>query len=442
MNREQEHYALSQELVSTPPALEDVLIGAQARAKKRIVRNYTIMPLCIIAALFALFVGLVNWSPTVAMAMERIPGIQQLVAAVSFSPSLVEAVEQDFIQAMGLEQRIGDVTMRVEHVIVDGQQLHILFTLESETHSNLNISVGAWDAEEGYMGATRIGSPRLYARESNSIYYVMFEFDDRLPNVVVWAGEVLDMDSDRVWHENIIGEYEFILELDAAFVQAGKIITLDYDFVLDGQYLTITTVELNPAHTRINFTSDETNTAWLRALWFYMENEHGERFYPSHRRGIVANPRAGWETMAVETHFLESVFFAESESLTMVIEEVIWLDKSMEYVRINLIDGTSGPLPDGMRLESVEQMETGWDLMFSVFEQGEYQMHRIIYTVHPEEWDDLEFRGIRGNWYIHETTPGLFFSTESPPVGDTFVSLTPQYSRIVRLETPIEIRVK
>ncbi|MCL2425016.1 MAG: DUF4179 domain-containing protein [Oscillospiraceae bacterium] len=439
MNREQEYHALKHEHISTPLALENVLADAQARAKRRNFRNYTIMPLSTIALLFAFFVGLVNLSPAVATAVERIPGLQQLAAIVSFSPSLTEAVEQDFVQTVGLEQQIGDVTMRVEYVVVDGQHIHIFYTLESAIYSNLSISVGAWDAENRYTSATLMLSPRR--EENDNMRYMMFGFDDRLPNVVIWAGKVLNMDSDYVWG-NVIGEYEFILELDAEFVQAGEIIALDYDFALDGQYLTLTTIELNPAHTRINFTADDANTKLLRALWFYMENEHGERFYPPHEKGIVANPSTGLDTIAVETHFLESVFFAESESLIMVIEEVIWLDKSMEYVRINLADGTSEPLPDGMQLESVEQLENGWILIFSTFEQGEYQMHRITYTMYPESWNDLEFRGILDNWYIHETTPGLFFSTQYPPVDNTFVALTPQFSRIVRLETPIVVQVR
>jgi len=442
MNREQEHYALKQELTPTPLALENVLTEAQTRAKKRNCRKYTIMPLGTIALLFAFFIGLVNLSPTAAIAMESVPGLHQLASIVSFSPSLSEAVEQDFVQSMGLEQQIGDVTMRVEHLIVDGQRLHIFYTFDFATYSNFSMTAGIWDAENEVASANLTISPICWMQENNDIRYVMFGFDDRVPNVVVWAGELFDTGPDNVWPGKSIGEFEFVLELDSMFVDAGEIINLDYDFTLDGQHLTLTTIEFNPVHTRINFTADETNTGWLRALWFYMENEHGERFYPPYERGLVTNLRAGWDTMAVDTHFLESAYFAESESLTIVIEEVIWLEKSMENVRINLTDGTSELLPDGMQLESVEQMEYGWVLTFITFEQGDSQVHMITYTMNPERWNDLEFREIQDDWYIHETTPGLFFSTESPPVDETFVSLTPQYSRIIRLETPIRIQVR
>ena len=445
MNREQEHYMLRQEPIATPPELEDVLAQAQARAKKRnAIRKGFAMPLGTIAAIFILFVAMVNLSPTVASAMERIPGLRQLTIAVSFSPSLTEAVEQDFVQTMGLEQTIGDATMRIEHLVVDNQQLHIFYTLDSPTYFRMDISTVARDVEaDEWSGnwATLYMRPRLMFEnyENGVIRYLIVGFPERVPNVVLFEGALIDMATRPEpfcgWCCQVIGEFSFILELDAEFVGQGELITLDYDFVLDGQHLTLTTVELNPIHTSVNFTADKENTAWLRILGFYFENEQGQRFDPP---PILRNISSGWETMMMETHFLESVFFAESESLTMFIEEVTWLDKAMENVRIDLANSIADPLPDGIHFVGAEQTDTGWILTFSILEDGAYQNAQIIYERVLMPWGEY-------TWDIFsDTAPGLFFYRGWPlaQYDDTVLYLTPQYSRTVRLETPLEIRIK
>ena len=440
MNREQEHYALRQEQIASPPELEDVLAQAQARAKKRkAIRNCFAMSLGTVAAVFLLFVGLVNLSPAVSAMMERIPGLQQLTIAVSFSPSLTEAVEQDFVQAVGLEQTIDDVTMRVEHLVVDNQQLHIFFTLDSPTYFRMDANTVARDVEADEWGgnwATLYMRPRYMVEnyENGVIRHLIVGFPERVPDAVIWEGALINLASivceEAYWCCQVIGEFSFILELDDEFVGQGDLITLDYDFVLDGQRLTLTTVELNPIHTSANFTADEENTAWLRVLDFYLENERGERFDSS---AILGNIRTDWESMMMDTHFLESVFFSESESLTMVIEEVTWLDKAMERVRIDLVNGTADPLPEGIRFVGAEQTDTGWILTFSVLEDGAYQNAQIIYE-----------RVSEYAWTVSDNVPGLFFYRGWPHAqyDDTVLYVTPQYSRVVRLETPLEIRIK
>ncbi|MEI3305129.1 MAG: hypothetical protein V8R40_03335 [Dysosmobacter sp.] len=47
---------------------------------------------------------------------------------------------------------------------------------------------------------------------------------------------------------------------------------------MDGQTLTVTEAELYPTHLRLNVAGNPANTAWLKGLDFYLENEDGRRF--------------------------------------------------------------------------------------------------------------------------------------------------------------------
>ena len=304
--------------------------------RKRSVRNRIITPIGSITAVFVIFVGLVNVSPAIALAMEKIPGLRQLAEFVSFSSSLTEAVEHEFVQFMGLEQTIGDVTMRVEHVIVDGQQLHIFYTMKSSVYANMGTSITGYGVCEGGRNVeakTILGivNPLLNEKESGDMNHIVIGFEKLVPPVVVWHGQVLYLD-DPVGESmyNPIGQYSFIIEIDEIFA-VQEIFEVNHEITLDGQRMTITTVELNPAHTRVNIEEEwANNTKHLQRLVFHMINDRGERFDPptSETGGLINLPAGGagndgpWR---LGDHFLETAFFSESESLTLVITGVEWI---------------------------------------------------------------------------------------------------------------------
>ena len=91
MNRNEEYSALLRELEDTPPALEKALPRARARLRRRRV----LQPAASLAGLACCFVLLVNFCAPVAYACSRVPLLRELAAAVTFSPSLSRAVDNE-----------------------------------------------------------------------------------------------------------------------------------------------------------------------------------------------------------------------------------------------------------------------------------------------------------------------------------------------------------
>ena len=361
MNREQEHCALKNEIISPPASLDNVLKKAQVRAVKRTVRNSIIMPLGTCAAVFILFVGLVNSSPVVASAFQQIPGLQKLAGFVTFSPSLSDAVEHGHVQSLGLEQVIGeDVVMRIEHIILDGQKLHIFYEYESSVYTDIGIGIGARGTNSDQIQDCCM-DPAVFCScyndfipvtlilampsdiETGQLQYATIGFDEAVPRIVIWEGTVRDISSGTGFDtNNLLGRFKFVIVIDEIYAQQD-IIEVNHGFVVAGQHMKITTVELNPVHTRVNVETDwVNNTEHLQRLVFYMENENGERFYPpAHSTGGLINLPTGdtghehdgpWR---METHFLESAFFSGSESLAIYITGVEWI--GMEWMGADTI---------------------------------------------------------------------------------------------------------
>ena len=117
------------------------LAGTAKRAKARAARRRFGVSLGSLAAVAAAFVIVVNTMPTFALACGNIPILRELAAAVAFSPSLSEAVRHDYVQYVGKSQTVDGVTVTLETVIADQQQLVGFYRtdLAAETSATCNL---------------------------------------------------------------------------------------------------------------------------------------------------------------------------------------------------------------------------------------------------------------------------------------------------------------
>ena len=157
MNRNAEYQALLTELEMTPPALEYTVQRAVTRKKtSQKKRRLLGVPLGSLGVCFVGFVLLVNLFPPFAYACGRVPLLRELAKAVAWSPSLSAAVENEFVQPMGISQTKNGITATVQYLIVDQKQVNIFFTLEGEGYETLTSDMPEFAPEQACskMGAT------------------------------------------------------------------------------------------------------------------------------------------------------------------------------------------------------------------------------------------------------------------------------------------------
>ena len=124
MNRKEEFEAMIEELNQPAPGLEATLDRAYKKKRKRTTKMI-VRPVAGLAACFAVFVLLVNFCAPVAYACSQIPVLRELAAAVTFSRSLTDAVENEYVQTMDLSQTQNDITAEVAYLIVDQKQVNV-----------------------------------------------------------------------------------------------------------------------------------------------------------------------------------------------------------------------------------------------------------------------------------------------------------------------------
>ena len=456
MTRHEEYKALLAELERTPPELESTVEKAMKREKTlRLKRRAFGCSAAGLAACFVGFILLVNLSVPFARACGNIPVLRELAKAVAWSPSLSAAVENDYVQPMGQSQTVNGITATIEYVIVDQKQLNIFFTLNSDNYDNLTAELPHYEPEQvcstigcGWNQPTGTllnftldygegNVPDGFTMTFGVTTYVEPDWSDGPAEAPVKSYEDEMLEPVEAEEPDYLAEFTFDLEFDPQFTAKGEIVPVNQTFALDGQSLTVTEVEVYPTHVRVNVADDPANTAWLKGLEFYLENEDGERFKPI-SNGVTASGDP--DSPANISFRLESPYFADSEHLTLHITGAEWLDKDMERVRVDLVNRTAERLPEGVAFQSAEKRDGGWVLTFRVQQREENHSYQVWYATFYDEAGNQYEANRRGS-----TTDGSGYFEEMLPLPgyqEDVVWLQPTYSRTTTEITPIAVPIK
>ncbi|WP_428867110.1 DUF4179 domain-containing protein [Clostridium sediminicola] len=416
-----------------------------------------------VASFLIAFILLVNCFPTFAYACGRIPLIKELAQLVAFSPSLSAAVENEYVQPIEIELTQNGITARIEYVIVDQKELDIFYSLDSDQYTAMDatpeIRAADGSALEGYCISS--GNCDTTNGELNHITVTFVEED--MPDNMVLTLQVNDngtwedtaivedemLEEDEYKQPDYISEFTFSLEFDPYYTAQGEELTLNHKFKIDGQILSLETAEIYPTHIRLNFLDNEDNSAWLKSLEFYIENEKGQRF-DKIANGITATGSV--DSPMMRSHHLESSFFSKSQSLTLHITGATWLDKDMETVKLDLTKLNAEKLPKGVTFANAERKGNDWLLTFEAKEEAENSSYQIW---NQEYYDEQGNKYDYNRWSTHNGSswdknkqqfvekPGIF-QVEITLKNYSFdtVYMSPSYSRKVEFTDSIDIDVK
>lgn len=453
MNRNDEYRSLLAELESPPAALETTVERALKREKAKQRRRIFGVPAASLAACFLGFVLLVNVFPPFAKACGEIPILRDLAKAVTWSPSLTAAVENDYVQPIGKSQTVNGITATIEYLIVDQKQVNIFFTLNGD-YENLSGEMPEFVPEQHCSTITHnfmqppgellrftldYGDedvPDRFTMTFGVTTYVKPERSDEPPEP---TGNIYDdmLGPQEEERPDILAEFTFDLEFDPDFTAKGEVIPVHTDFEMDGQILTVREVEVYPTHTRVEIEGAAENTAWLKSVEFYLENEDGEQFRPiSNGVSATGDPNSP----AMLSFRLESPYFAESKHLTLHITNATWLDKDLERIRVDLNRKYMDREMEGVRLTKAEKRENGWVLTFRVKEIKENHSFSIVGTTFYDEQGNeysmhSQSSSVSDSGYFEEMIP-------LPDYHKDVVWLEPQFSRRSDCDPSITIPIK
>ncbi len=458
---------------ASPVGLERTLERAKQRNKRRI---WLKRPLVSVAAVFACFVMLVNFCTPVAYACSQIPGLRELAEAVTFSHSLGDAVEHEYVQPIDIVQTNNDVTLSVEYLIVDQKQVNVFFRLDSEIYEAMAVTpevfrttgelascsygLNDYQTPNGELQSMTIdfveedvpGELKLHFQIENMDSWMQEEviavpIDDIAAEEEAENAEVIQDDSvaeeyeSEVYVPDVIAEFEFLLEFDPEFTATGRVIPMNQTVELDGQTIVFTDMEIYPTHLRVNVEAPDENTAWLKHLRFYVETDWGMKFEPI-SNGIVAT--GDTDSPMMVSYRADSTYFYEAKHLNIVVTGAQWLDKDKEKIHINLAEGEAEYMPQDAELYEVKRLGNDWKIVIKAKERDGKWLSQIFgglyydasgkeYSV--ESWGIMssDGEGKSEEGYVYESV-----SLKDYPYDEVWISAIT--TRTWEAEEPVEIK--
>ncbi len=456
MNRNDEYNELLCELEQIPPKAEYAVSRAVAKRKKRHrLRAFGLG----FASFFVAFVLAVNVFPAVAYAAGQIPILRELAKAVSFSPSLEAAVENEYVQPMNLTQTQNGITVNVEYLIVDMKNVSVFYTITSEDYNRYfdDVSVKKIDGSGLPVASMSFGAIQNGEIATTSIMFTsgtvpsefLMELKVEAPN---WQGEngmiepVTRPPDEDISDEHMlfdteytppeyIAEFTFHLEFDPYYTEQGETFTLNKDVKLDDQSITITDLEIYPTQMRMGVLDGEGNSTFVKSLDFYLENEKGEIYERAGGITAFGSPDSD-ETI----YNIDSDFFSKSESLTLHITNATFLDKEHSRVYLDLVNETADFLPNGVEFDSAEKYDSGYILKFEIEELQPDHFHQVFMNTYYDK-DENIYDITTYSSYSHDD--GYFFE-EFPLVDfhDDEVWIDLYYTELIEFEEPVSVKLK
>ena len=465
MNRMEEYQALRLQLEQPVSALDGTLQRAQKRLHRKRMRLFRAAGS--LAACFAAFVLLVNFCTPVAYACSKVPVLRELAEAVTFSRSLTDAVNNQYVQPIDLKQTSNGITASVEYLIVDQKQVNVFFRLNAPEDTALGIDpdvslpdgqrigscslgLNEWDVPNGQLQSVTLevydGDVPSSVRLKLKVYPQHSLSYDEPPEPTDRSDDLFSLPNTRA-QRDYVAEFDFLLEFDPDFTAPAKIYPVDQQVVLDGNTITVRQVEVYPTHLRVLVEDDPQNTASLRRLFFHIETDWGMKFH-TESNGTVS---FSFEDSQVTTYRADSTYFYRADHLRMVITAAEWLDKNMETVYVNLATGETGRLPEGVEFLSAEHHPEGWIVTFKALQRKWYSdadvvshqlfSHRYLGADGTEgdirSWTSGGTVLADGEWETH--------FTEQFPLTDYHeeeVWLKPNYSHVWLAPSPVVIPIQ
>ncbi len=438
MNRNEEFADFLRELDGNVPEITESLKKGNRRKVRKL---FLYQPLLGLAAVFVLFVLSVNLCAPVAYACSKVPLLKDLAKAVTFSRSLRDAVENEYVQEMNLKQTKGDITAEVAYLIVDQKQVNVFYRFESKQYDKLNAYCNVLDENGNQMMGHSVSSGGFGLPNEELRCATIDFYENDVPGVLCLQLKVFgDYESEN---REFLEVFDFLLEFDPEFTAKGKVYTVNQTVELDGQIITIESIEVYPTHARVNVADAPENTAWLKGLMFYMETEKGEVFTTA-KNGVTAMGSLDSPSMA--SFYAESSYFYDAKELNLVITGALWQEKGRERIKVDLETGETDPLPGNVTFMGVERQSDGWLMLRfkEFFIQGE-PIRSVFgfqcYDVNEEEYSasigltrgDEELQDGEQGWHIRDYCLEEYAQKE--------IWLTTQYTSCWMTEEPITVTV-
>ncbi len=425
--------------------IEESLTGEVIFGKKK-KRSWIWIATSVAAAFVLAFVGVVNAFPGVAVAMNDVVGLKELVQLVTVDPGMKACLENEYAQYIGEEQLMDDGHYsKVYYVVADKTHISIFYKTDvpykgAEYHHFAN----AFCADGCAIAA--IWSVNSYETDIEDLYELRITFLDELKENMLPESIQMVIDFGKTWEEGYEAEeggfiqepeatatYE--IRLDNVFFVEPFVYDIQEEIELDGQKLLFENIEVYPTMTRLYYREDSNNTYELMDIDVVLIDDKGNVYEKIEESDMYIEDETGTIT-GTATSF-HSSYFEEDVSLQIEIRGVSWDFGVSPEQDVSYEKKSVGGLPEEIELLGMEMDDDKTlTIQFRVFSNDDLGYFYELYNV--ETGDSAETISME-----EDTEEGYWIHVESIPYfkeGEYVFRWGKQETK--KLDKPIQLQVK
>lgn len=302
-----------------------------------------------VAAVFLIFVGTINLFPATAYAMRNIPGLHELVAAVTYDPSMRACLNNEYAQYVGVSAFDHGYSAKVCYMVVDAGRISVFFECDTPRTADNQDSVfftidDCLDSNKNVL----TGSGGLYETNIKNLYEFRMDLTDntKIPKSFEFPIRFLGWNKNEESFSTVIANIQFTLYPDSYYATVVDSYPINKPLEIDGQTIILDKLAIYPTKSKLYFSTDDNNSALLNDIQITLYDENGNS-YPARGEGMNYN------NGEVHDRWYESPYFAKAESITAVITSVAFMDKDLQKGIISFNKRSIENIPDGVRVSSM-----------------------------------------------------------------------------------------
>lgn len=348
-------------------------VKREKRKKKRIV-SVAIVFLCCLSLLFSIRV-----SPTIASQIAKIPGFQAIVSAVARDKGIKDIVDNNYYEEINATQTKNDLSLTLQGVIAD----HSGFVLYYDANAPFELFL---EKVQLFQGEDEIECGCSFthnaSNQTNISSSVEFGFSEPIAYTSKNFKAIFHFNDKE--KGNIKITIPFSLQNEIA---QEKVFNANRTIDVQGQKLTIKQIRRTPLKLALDIEVDEENTMQILALEdIAVMTESGERRETDRNRSAIYRNNSDGKF----TVYLQSNYFDDPESLTVMIGAVQAVPKGEDFIEVDFGTQKIISKPDYLNWDiSIEQQS----LIIAAKKWDNRERHMFFQNALKEDGTVLEFAG-------------------------------------------------
>ncbi|WP_342558874.1 DUF4179 domain-containing protein [Metasolibacillus sp. FSL K6-0083] len=327
MRKEKRLFEKLEQIEVPKDALKQARLLAISRRKKERQQRKRILQLAFSAAL--LFVALtisIRLSPQIAEATAKIPLLAPFVEMITYDKGMQDILANDYAEEIVVEDEQRGKKFIITSVVADETGLLIAYRFENNEPITHNIVF----QEVNLMQNGEVLPAGVTMHFSGAEDKKMME--STLDFVFVENTRLHSNDFELVVQLNDPQKTTFNLPFTLSKQLAlSKHYAVNKSLQIDNQEIYINSVHISPLRAEISFTIPETNSKRILDFELRLVDERGEEW------GTMKNGTTGLGLVSsgTFTRFMQSSYFREPKSLTLIIENIEALEKGKDFIEVD-----------------------------------------------------------------------------------------------------------